>query len=194
MVALVVEVIANVRIVNTQNQKKKSLWILIPTLVLLYISMAGLDMLISFVDRITGGGKNDTFKEDLAMSESSNKYDVVNDKGYMGKYQFGDARLEDFKNANKDYKFTKKEFLNDPNLQEDVFSWHVEDINSYIDSRGLDKYIGTEINGVTITRDGLIAGAHLGGKTGLKNFLSTGKDKEDSYGTSISEYITKFSS
>jgi len=194
MVALVVEVIANVRIVNTQNQKKKSLWILIPTLVLLYISMAGLDMLISFVDRITGGGKNDTFKEDLAMSESSNKYDVVNDKGYMGKYQFGDARLEDFKNANKDYKFTKKEFLNDPSLQEDVFSWHVEDINSYIDSRGLDKYIGTEINGVTITRDGLIAGAHLGGKTGLKNFLSTGKDKEDSYGTSISEYITKFSS
>tara|TARA_R100001163_G_C4984782_1_gene139586 strand:- start:73 stop:657 length:585 start_codon:yes stop_codon:yes gene_type:complete len=194
MVALVVEVIANVRIVNTQNQKKKSLWILIPTLVLLYISMAGLDMLISFVDRITGGGKNDTFKEDLAMSESSNKYDVVNDKGYMGKYQFGDARLEDFKNANKDYKFTKKEFLNDPSLQEDVFSWHVEDINNYIDSRGLDKYIGTEINGVTITRDGLIAGAHLGGKTGLKNFLSTGKDKEDSYGTSISEYITKFSS
>jgi hypothetical protein len=156
--------------------------------------MAGLDMLISFVDRITGGGKNDTFKEDLAMSESSNKYDVVNDKGYMGKYQFGDARLEDFKNANKDYKFTKKEFLNDPSLQEDVFSWHVEDINNYIDSRGLDKYIGTEINGVTITRDGLIAGAHLGGKTGLKNFLSTGKDKEDSYGTSISEYITKFSS
>jgi hypothetical protein len=146
MVALVVEVIANVRIVNTQNQKKKSLWILIPTLVLLYISMAGLDMLISFVDRITGGGKNDTFKEDLAMSESSNKYDVVNDKGYMGKYQFGDARLEDFKNANKDYKFTKKEFLNDPSLQEDVFSWHVEDINNYIDSRGLDKYIGTEIN------------------------------------------------
>ena len=194
MVALVVEVNANVRIVNTQNLKKKSLWILIPTLVLLYISMAGLDMLISFVDKITGGGKNDTFKEDLAMSESSNKYDVVNDKGYMGKYQFGDARLEDFKNANKDYKFTKKEFLNDPSLQEDVFSWHVEDINNYIDSRGLDKYIGTEINGVTITRDGLIAGAHLGGKTGLKNFLSTGKDKEDSYGTSISEYITKFSS
>lgn len=156
--------------------------------------MAGLDILMAMVEKVTGGGKNDTFKEDLAMSESSNKNDVVNDKGYMGKYQFGDARLEDFKNANKDYKFTKKEFLNDPSLQEDVFSWHVEDINNYIDSRGLDKYIGTEINGVTITRDGLIAGAHLGGKTGLKNFLITGKDKEDSYGTSISENITKFSS
>lgn len=181
----------------------KSLWILIPTLILLYINMSGLDMLISLVDKVTGGGKNDTFKEELGMSESSNNYDIVNKQGYMGKYQFGDARLEDFKNANKDYNFTSDEFINNPGLQEDVMTWHVNDINSYIDSRGLDKYIGEKIGGVTITREGLIAGAHLGGRTGLMRFLNGGMkihgehDKHDGSkkepGTYISDYIMKFS-
>ena len=161
--------------------------------------MVGLDFLIGLVDKIKGKG-GDTFKEDLAMAESSGKYDAENKYGYVGKYQFGDARLQDFKDANKDYKdFNKKEFMNNPSLQEDVFSWHVDDINSYIDSRDLDKYIGKKIGGVIITREGLIAGAHLGGRTGLREFLETGmkihgdEDEKDKEGTYISDYIMKFS-
>ena len=161
--------------------------------------MVGLDFLIGLVDKIKGKG-GDTFKEDLAMAESSGKYDAENKYGYVGKYQFGDARLQDFKDANKDYKdFNKKEFMNNPSLQEDVFSWHVDDINSYIDSRDLDKYIGKKIGEVIITREGLIAGAHLGGRTGLREFLETGmkihgdEDEKDKEGTYISDYIMKFS-
>ena len=171
--------------------------------------MAGLDFLIGLVDKIKGKG-GDTFKEDLAISESSGNYDAVNEQGYMGKYQFGDARLKDFLTANEGYdkdldkdkkiiSTFKNNFMDTPSLQEDVMTWHVDDINSYIDSRDLNKYIGKEIGGVTITREGLIAGAHLGGRTGLKQFLDTGmkihgdEDEKDTQGTYISDYIMKFS-
>jgi len=169
----------------------------------------GLDFLNWINSKIKGTG-GDTFKEDLAMSESSGNYDAVNEQGYMGKYQFGDARLTDFLTANKGYDkdldkdkkiidVFKNDFINTPSLQEDVMTWHVDDINSYIDSRELDKYIGKKIGGVIITREGLIAGAHLGGRTGLRGFLETGmkihsdEDHKDKEGTYISDYIMKFS-
>jgi len=85
------------------------------------------------------------------------------------------------------------QFKDNPSIQNEVWDWHVDDINSYIDSRGLDKYIGTELNGVTITREGLIAGAHIGGRTGLKNFLTKGAEGTDELGTTITDYIMKFS-
>ena len=129
--------------------------------------------------------ENNNFKEDLAMSESSNKSDVVTEykgKEYMGMYQYGDARLKDYIVGTT--KFTLEDLNTEPNilqdfktkfddnekLQQKVMSWSVNDNNSYIDSRSLDEYIGQELNGVKITMEGLQAGAHLGGKTGLKNF------------------------
>jgi len=159
--------------------------------------MAGLDFLIELVDKIKGKG-GDTFKEDLAISESSGDYDAEYEskKGnkYVGKWQFGNARLTDFKNANKKFKdLTMDQFKDSPSIQNEVWDWHVDDINSYIDSRELDKYIGTELNGVTITREGLIAGAHIGGRTGLKNFLTKGAEGTDELGTTITDYIMKFS-
>ena len=175
--------------------------------------MAGLDLLNWINNKIKGTG-GDTFKEDLAISESSGNYDAVNEQGYMGKYQFGDSRLKDFLTANEGYdkdldkdkkiiSTFKNNFMDTPSLQEDVMTWHVDDINSYIDSRELDKYIGKKIGGVIITREGLIAGAHLGGRTGLMRFLNGGMkihgehDKHDGSekepGTYISEYIMKFS-
>ena len=191
------------------RKNMRRLWILILILVLLSISMFGLDFLNWINNKIKGTG-GDTFKEDLAISESSGNYDAVNEQGYMGKYQFGDARLTDFLTANEGYdkdldkdkkiiSTFKNNFMDTPSLQEDVMTWHVDDINSYIDSRELDKYIGKKIGGVTITKEGLIAGAHIGGRTGLREFLETGmkihgdEDESDVLGTYISDYIMKFS-
>ena len=175
--------------------------------------MDGLALLNWINNKIKGTG-GDTFKEDLAISESSGNYDAVNEQGYMGKWQFGEARLKDFLTANEGYdedldkdkkiiSTFKNNFMDTPSLQEDVMTWHVDDINSYIDSRELDKYIGKKIGGVIITREGLIAGAHLGGRTGLMRFLNGGMkihgehDKHDGSekepGTYISDYIMKFS-
>ena len=164
---------------------------------LLFISMTGLDFLIGLIDNIKARG-GDTFKEDLGMAESSGNYDSEYEskkgKKYVGKWQFGAARLEDFKKVNKKFKnLTMDQFKDSSSIQNEVWDWHIDDINSYIDSRELDRYIGTKLNGVEITREGLIAGAHIGGRTGLKNFLTKGTEGTDELGTTISDYIIKFS-
>jgi len=133
------------------------------------------------------------FKTSMKKSESSGNYMVVNQEGYMGAYQFGNARLTDFKNATGK-NFTKQEFLESQELQDEVFDWHTNDIVSYVNSKGLDKYIGTEINGVLVTLNGLVAVAHLGGKSGMSKFLKTnGKyNPADSNGTTLTNYLNKF--
>ncbi len=157
----------------------------------------GLGLLKTIADMFGFGqaDENADFKEDMAMSESSNKSDIVNTDGFMGKYQFGDDRLTDFKN-DTGINFNKTDFLNDESLQDQVFDWHVNDISSYIDSNDLNSFIGKTINGIKITKQGLIAGAHLGGKYGMRQFLETGGEynPSDKNGTKISDYITKFNS
>ena len=137
--------------------------------------------------------KPSTFQEQMKKSESSGDYEVVNDEGFMGAYQFGDRRLQDYQQANN-FRFTQNEFLNSPELQDKVFEWHVKDYKKRIKKAGLDSYIGKTINGVEVTEDGLVAVAHLGGFGGMRQFLKTnGKDDEaDSNGTSMTDYLRKF--
>ena len=139
--------------------------------------------------------KDMDFKSALKKSESSDNYMVVNKEGYMGAYQFGDARLKDYKRETKE-KFTNEEFLNDKDLQEKVYSWHVNDIVKYIQKNNLDESIGKEVNGVIVTLNGLIAAAHLGGRLGMREYVESGFDKkfnkEDSNGTSLFDYIKRF--
>ena len=185
MAVLVWAVNVNALTVSTTIQKPKG------------YGMAGIEALMNLVQAVksaVGQDKNSDFKEQMAQSESSGRTDVVNPEGFMGAYQFGEDRLSDFK-KDTGMDFSKEQFLKNKDLQDQVFDWHVNDINSYIDSRNLDKFIGTEVDGITITREGLVAGAHLGGRTGLRKYLETdGKyNPEDSNGTSISDYVKKFS-
>tara|TARA_R100001463_G_scaffold97347_1_gene151831 strand:+ start:3382 stop:8385 length:5004 start_codon:yes stop_codon:yes gene_type:complete len=134
------------------------------------------------------------FKNKLRDSESSGRYDVVNKQGYMGAYQFGNPRLKDYKNANK-REFTNEEFLADKNLQDEVFDWHVSDIRKGIKRNKLDQYIGQKVKGIPITEPGMVAAAHLGGFTGMKNFITNlgenNTDKDDGV-TYLSDYLDKF--
>jgi hypothetical protein len=133
------------------------------------------------------------FTDAMKKSESSGDYKSVNTKGYMGAYQFGEARLKDYKKATGK-SFTKEEFLGNKELQDEVFDWHVDDIKQYMSKTGLDSWVGKKILGVEVTLDGLVAIAHLGGKTGLKKFLeSDGKyNPADEYGTTLKDYLRKF--
>lgn len=133
------------------------------------------------------------FRNALAASESGGDYGVVNDLGYTGRYQFGDARLTDFRRATG-LDFTMDQFRNDPRLQEQAYAWHIADIDRAIQANGLDQYIGKTINGVPITLDGLRAMAHLGGVGGMTKFVTTGGvyNPADANGTSLSDYGMKF--
>ena len=130
------------------------------------------------------------FLEQLAQSESSGQADAeitINDgRTFTGLWQFGDARLSDYRKATGT-KFTTQEFKEDLELQQNVASWHIKDIDEAIDS------LGDEAK--RYDRDGLRSVAHLGGVSGMKKFVRTkGKyDTQDELGTSLSDYYEKFS-
>jgi len=132
----------------------------------------------------------------LGESESQGLggYNAQNSEGYVGKYQFGDARLTDFRDATgKD--FTMEQFKDSPALQEEVVQWHQKDISDYAGDTGLDEYKGQTINGVLINDDSIMAMAHLGGKSGMRQFIESGGEYNpaDSNGTTLSSYGMKFS-
>jgi len=57
-----------------------------------------------------------------------------------------------------------------------------------------EQFIGDSINGVVITKSGMIAASHLGGAGSLQKFLeSDGRiNRKDVLGTSILDYLKKF--
>ena len=132
----------------------------------------------------------DAFMRKMEQSESSGRSDaeitIKDGRTFTGLYQFGDARLSDYRKATG-AKFTTQEFKEDEALQRKVASWHFKDIDAAIDK------LGNEASG--FDRDGLKSVAHLGGIGGMRKFVRTkGKyDPSDELGTSLSKYYQKFS-
>ena len=135
------------------------------------------------------------FLKKLKMMESSGRKDVVNSRGYMGLYQVGDDRLAEFKKGTG-FKFTKKEFLAEGDLQESFAAWHIGDIDKLYNKNNISSIMG---------RDSFRAVAHLGGKTGALKYAKTRhlpKGDPNKYnthdgirgkiGTYLSEYDKKF--
>lgn len=128
------------------------------------------------------------FKEALAFKESRGNYRVVNDFGYLGKYQFGIGTLKllGVKDANA--------FLYDPELQEKAFLANAQR-NKWVLRNDISRFQGKKIQGIVITESGILAAAHLAGPGSVKKFLrSYGSDTfSDAFGTSIRSYMKKFS-
>ena len=129
----------------------------------------------------------DSFLTAVGFRESGNRYDVTNKWGYMGKYQFGKSTLKGL-----GFKVTKKEFLSNPQLQEEAMMalllHNKEKLQKYI-----DVFDGQTINGMLITESGILAAAHLGGQGSVKRYFKHGKVFRDGYGTKITSYMKKFS-
>jgi len=131
--------------------------------------------------------ETDLFLNAIGHYESSNRYDIVNRFGYMGKYQFGRKTLK-----NLGYDVSKQEFLNSPYLQEkamlDLLSHNKKILENYI-----EYWDGKKINGKVITESGILAAAHLAGPGNVKRFLREGKEFKDGNGTKLTRYLTHFS-
>jgi len=131
--------------------------------------------------------ETEMFLNAIGMRESSNRYDVVNGWGYMGKYQFGKRTLK-----NLGYDISKKEFLNSPHIQEmamlDLLSHNKKILQSYI-----NQYSGVIVDGIEITESGILAAAHLGGPGNVKRYFKKGKQFKDGNGTKLTSYLTNFS-
>ncbi len=128
------------------------------------------------------------FKEALAFKESRGDYGVVNQFGYMGKYQFGIGTLAMIGIKNKNT------FLNNPELQERAFYANLSR-NKWILRRDLKWFVGKRMNGVLVTESGVLAAAHLSGPGAVKKYLRSGgvDGFADAFGTTIRYYMKRFS-
>jgi hypothetical protein len=155
----------------------------------------------------------------LVSRESGGNPGKVNQFGYAGLGQFGAPRLADIgvytpgakenldswsktdKNAPGKWSGTFSipgfenvrtinDFLENPDAQKAVFAAHTGKMDQEIAERGLDKYIGKSVGGVTITQAGLYNMMHLGGAGGTQRFLETGgqSNAQDANGTSLADY------
>ena len=127
------------------------------------------------------------FKEALGFKESGGDYKIINEFGYMGKYQFGRGTLEmiGIRDTNL--------FLNNPDLQEAAFYANASR-NKWILRRDIARFTNKVVNGITITESGILAAAHLAGPGNVKKFLRSGGTNSfsDGFGTSIKHYFSKF--
>ena len=133
------------------------------------------------------------FVHDLGYSESKNNWLCINRIGCFGEWQFSERTLHylGYKNI------TLKKFKADPGIfpremQRKALESLIK-INLCL-LRDYEHFIGDTINGVVVTKSGMIAASHLGGARGLKLFLnSDGRiNRKDVIGTTISDYLDKF--
>ena len=134
------------------------------------------------------------FRDLLGQSESGGNYSAVNDSGYTGKYQWGAPLLADFNKAH-DTSYTLEDLKNDPDLQEVAQAWSEEKNLQYINDKGLDQYYGKTVDGVVMSPTAMLAMAHLGGPTGMYDFVTSGGESnpQDVNETSLRDYAAKFS-
>ena len=151
------------------------------------------------------------FGERMGILESNGNYEIVNSYGYLGKYQMGECALIDAGLYTHDSTGCRSQdwsgqwtgvygvnsvdsYLQTAEAQDLAFHRFTSANWAEIRARGLDSYIGMNINGVVITAAGLLAGAHLGGVGGVEAFLQSYgmEDRGDANGTRISGYINMF--
>ena len=128
------------------------------------------------------------FLEDIGHSESRNDYSKVNKYGFLGRYQFSRATLKLL-----GIKVTKKEYLENPQLQEDAM-FLLLIANKKNLRKEIKKYSDTKIKGITVSESGILAAAHLVGSGKVKKWLKSNgkKTKKDALGTSIESYMKRF--
>jgi hypothetical protein len=147
-----------------------------------------------FAERIHHESEFNRFIKDLGRRESGNNWLSVNCIGCFGEWQFAESTVHylGYKHV------TLKRFKNDPavfppELQRKVLESLIK-LNLVL-LRDYYDYIGDTIMGVHITKSGMIAASHLGGAQSVRLFLaSNGRiDKQDVLGTSVRDYMKKFS-
>ena len=126
------------------------------------------------------------FLDAIGFQESKNNYLVVNQYGYMGKYQFGRATLRGL-----GYNVTRRQFLDSPELQEEAMIKLLEH-NKFVLRNYITHYSGKKVHGIKVTESGLLAAAHLVGPAKVKEFLLTGKDAKDGNNTPMTYYLQRF--
>ena len=155
------------------------------------------------VVRCSSGQKDySDFLDALGQRESSDRYDAENRFGYLGRYQMGELALREAGFMDTGGKWTrlansygissKADFLLSAEGQDaSVRACHIR-LCGYIQSYGLERYVGTRYCGVKVTKSGLLAACHLVGIGSLSAALERNEPVRDANGVPASEYMEHF--
>jgi len=147
----------------------------------------------------------------LGNLESGDNYSFVSQPGYLGYYQFAEETLvaAGFYNGDSTaardfiggwtataatYGVTDKaSFLASPAAQDAAATAWFQKVYADLNTVDLVKYEGQTLNGVPLTPSALLAGTHLVGWPGLKEFLTSGAIPHDSGGEMLLDYMRRLS-
>jgi Ca2+-binding RTX toxin-like protein len=146
----------------------------------------------------------------IRARESSGDYGVVNSFGYLGAYQFGEAALVDLgfvvrDGASFDNVFSagftgklgvhsRADFLASAAAQDAAATEWWSLLWNRVRHFDVEFYDQQTLNGITLTKSGMIAASHLLGTGALLDFIHSGgvREARDGYGTALTEYLTLF--
>jgi hypothetical protein len=137
-----------------------------------------------------------SFLDSLGQRESGNDPGKINKFGYIGKYQFGKSAL---KEVGLDKKIDKHKFKKNPKMwsekSQDIAMVNLLKKNVHYLGDYIDNYDGNIINGIKVTKSGMLAASHLLGASNVKKYLDSKgqKDPKDGFGTHLSSYLKRFS-
>lgn len=135
----------------------------------------------------------DAFLRDVAYIESGENHKIVSSNNMLGKYQFywptAKMHLKKWDMEN----ISKKEFLNRPDLQDSVMLANLQ-FNQNILEKYIKKYANQTIDGIRITRSGILAAAQFGPGKVIRFFESeTNRGLCDGNGVHVGTYMELFS-
>ena len=140
------------------------------------------------------------FLDTLAYSESRSNPRAYNDYGYIGKYQFG---YRTRKSCGYGY-IRYWNFVRNPSIwseaQQDSAmitlllknQGHLDSIINIYDGYQVSVW-GRPFSPVPVTKSGILAAAHIAGAGGVKAYFARGHNPKDAYGTSLEDYLFRYS-
>ncbi len=131
------------------------------------------------------------FMNCVAEGESGGNLAVINRYGYMGKYQFNRRTLDGIGYSHiSDSAFLACEQLQDTAMLL-LLKYNQRILHNYIDS-----FDGVVRDSITLTKSGLLAGAHLVGAGGVMSYLNGDSTyrTSDGNGVHVSVYVEQFGS
>lgn len=160
-------------------------------------------------------GDVDDFYAALAQRESGGNAAVENTFGYLGLYQMGEPAMMDaswydetppaetssndwigswLARAQSQGVNSKNSYLGAPAAQNVAVRDYHDRVAVYISALNLLDYEGDVINGIVITKSGLLAACHLLGCGTVRDYLQApgSGTPADAYGTTIEEYLSLF--
>lgn len=129
------------------------------------------------------------FLFDIGKRESNGKYNIVNQFGYLGKYQFGRSALTAIGLGS----ISNEKFLSTPELQETAMIMLLRQ-NKQTLAPYIGKYQSKVIGGVYITESGILAACHMAPQGAIDFLTSNGaKVFKDGNGVAVTRYFEDFS-